>query len=72
MAVIARRHKGLLTVHNLGSERVTQVRAVGVGMLASVLEPGAVARRSGCEAVQHVLYGDASGTSNRIPVDDVD
>ena len=70
MSVIARRRNGVLTVHNLGSETITQVRAIGVGVLALTLEPRGVARRSGCEAVQHVLYGDSSGSSNRIGVTD--
>ena len=62
MAVIARRRIGVLTGHNLGPDTVTQVRAVGVGILAAALEPGASARRTDCDAVQHVLYADSSSS----------
>ena len=70
MAVIVRRGNGFLTVHNLGQETITNVRAVGVGILALSLGPGPSVPRRGCEAVQHVLYVDASGAQQRISVRD--
>jgi len=70
MSVIARRRNGWLTVHNLSHETITNVRAVGVGVLAPALGPGPSTPRQGCEAVQHVLYVDASGAQQRIGVRD--